>query len=328
MLRILIMLMLALGMTSTDPADATPPPKIMVVGDSITHGFSGDYTWRYFLYKEFVRQGRPVNFVGPRNTIYGTSNFYIDSNFDKDHEALGGSKFDSHLAGEQQYLETYNPDVIVLALGRNDLNHEGTPAEVLDDIHTYIDVAQAYNPNIKIAVSEILYANAGADDGLVDEVNDNLNFNDPNITVVNTNSNENLLWNPDEHTFDGTHPTPTAQTLIAHRVGQALARLGVLDPEVHIYQNLSWPTNSVPTFSSVNTTKVTVSWNRDKYRMTSAKVKMTKPDGTSTIFPYDYRTGYAVITGLKSNTTYKFQVQPKRGTMVGNWSSVASVTTS
>src|SRR6185369_8676253 len=38
---------------------------MMVVGDSITQGFEGDYTWRYRLASHLASTGGNTNFVGP-----------------------------------------------------------------------------------------------------------------------------------------------------------------------------------------------------------------------------------------------------------------------
>jgi hypothetical protein len=38
---------------------------MMVVGDSISQGFEGDFTWRYRLWEWFSSQGLAVDFVGP-----------------------------------------------------------------------------------------------------------------------------------------------------------------------------------------------------------------------------------------------------------------------
>jgi hypothetical protein len=50
------------------PADFEVRPgaiSIMVVGDSLTQGFEGDYTWRYRLWEWFSSQRLAVDFVGP-----------------------------------------------------------------------------------------------------------------------------------------------------------------------------------------------------------------------------------------------------------------------
>src|SRR3954471_3326851 len=41
------------------------PVKVMVVGDSMSHGAEGDWTWRYRLWEWFRSEGIAVDFVGP-----------------------------------------------------------------------------------------------------------------------------------------------------------------------------------------------------------------------------------------------------------------------
>src|SRR5690606_5359517 len=48
-----------------EPTGGTP--KIMITGDSISQGSSGDYTWRYRLYKHLTANGVTPDFVGPYN---------------------------------------------------------------------------------------------------------------------------------------------------------------------------------------------------------------------------------------------------------------------
>ena len=50
------------------PADIEVRPgaiSMMVVGDSLSQGFEGDWTWRYRLWEWFDSQGLVVDFVGP-----------------------------------------------------------------------------------------------------------------------------------------------------------------------------------------------------------------------------------------------------------------------
>src|SRR5262245_48795337 len=57
---------------SAQPPSSQPPitaaersPRIMIVGDSITKGSSGDYTWQYRLYKHLRADGFRPRMVGP-----------------------------------------------------------------------------------------------------------------------------------------------------------------------------------------------------------------------------------------------------------------------
>ncbi len=41
------------------------PMRVMIVGDSMTHGAEGDFTWRYRIWEWFRRENVSVQFVGP-----------------------------------------------------------------------------------------------------------------------------------------------------------------------------------------------------------------------------------------------------------------------
>ena len=42
----------------------------MIVGDSITHGSAGDYTWQYWLYEHLKSDGIRPEMVGPTHWLY------------------------------------------------------------------------------------------------------------------------------------------------------------------------------------------------------------------------------------------------------------------
>jgi hypothetical protein len=45
------------------------PVRIMLFGDSITQGSTGDWTWRYRLWQTLAAAGVDFDFVGPRNDL-------------------------------------------------------------------------------------------------------------------------------------------------------------------------------------------------------------------------------------------------------------------
>src|SRR6266700_1732919 len=47
-----------------------PVPRIMIVGDSITEGSSGDYTWQYRLYDHLRADGVRPAVVGPYHWVF------------------------------------------------------------------------------------------------------------------------------------------------------------------------------------------------------------------------------------------------------------------
>ena len=75
---------------SPGPADATT--RVLLFGDSITHGRDGDWTWRYRLWRQLQDAWeRDVDFVGPADDLHSASRAYQDPLFDRDHASRWGT---------------------------------------------------------------------------------------------------------------------------------------------------------------------------------------------------------------------------------------------
>ncbi len=104
------------------PAPATPV-KIMPLGDSITLGWNyypgtsypapGGY--RTLLWQKLVQQdGKNIDFVGSLSSGPSTLG-------DKDHEGHSGWRIDQIRANVDIYMASAQPDVVLLAIGTNDI---------------------------------------------------------------------------------------------------------------------------------------------------------------------------------------------------------------
>jgi hypothetical protein len=172
-LRILCAALLAVPLLALPtPAAADPPPtKILLVGSSTTHGSSGDYTWRYRLWKHLTGHGVNVDFVGPDNHLYDNvhststsfleTDAYVDPAFDRDHEARWGrflGAFAGQSPGGRQLIgadvTAYQPDYVVVMLGLNDLTWYTTrdPALVAADMGEFIANARAARPTVRLVL--------------------------------------------------------------------------------------------------------------------------------------------------------------------------------
>ncbi len=94
----------------------TPPTggalRILPLGDSITEGVNGGY--RDVLYTRLVAAGYTVDYVGPRYDQYSGAP-------DKDHAGTPGWNSGNVLGAIDGYLATYDPDIVLLMIGTNDL---------------------------------------------------------------------------------------------------------------------------------------------------------------------------------------------------------------
>lgn len=159
--------------------------KVLVVGDSISHGREGDWTWRYRIWEWFKEQEVAVCFVGPyKGTVppdephppsppplpedpatpppaLRTDGGYaagVDQEFlaNSDHFAASGEQ--AHNAKEliADQIAAYRPDFVFVQLGFNDLGWRRCgPGDTLASIKHLIDRARAAKPNLKFAIANV-----------------------------------------------------------------------------------------------------------------------------------------------------------------------------
>jgi lysophospholipase L1-like esterase len=218
---------------SAEPAP--PPVRILIVGDSVTQGSAGDWTWRYRLWEHLTRAGADFDFVGPRTDLldrnantYG-SHGYLDPGFDQDHAALWGNALGMPAFSISQLVADYQPDVVVELLGVNDLNGLGASVATVDDeLGDFVGDARAQNPDVAVVLGAL-----GSDwISKVPEFNAQLpglahSLDTPTSRVVAA-APPHLVQGVD--TYEFVHPSATGEVKIAADVADALSTLGVGPP--------------------------------------------------------------------------------------------------
>lgn len=152
--------------TPTEP-EAT---RILVVGDSVTHGEDGQYTWRFFAHRGLVSGGANVDFVGPwKGTFPGGetkdhwSGSYADPDFDADHASRWGlSMWEGlYVASEkapaiEDLVAEHEPDVVVELLGINDFVWlELDAKQMLGQVRLFVERARSAKPDIDFVLGTI-----------------------------------------------------------------------------------------------------------------------------------------------------------------------------
>jgi lysophospholipase L1-like esterase len=121
---------------SLQAADVT---RIMPLGDSITRGYTGSaFHWGYRkpLYDNLTTGGYSFDFVGS----------VTDGNFpDPNHEGHDGWRADQILTYIGGWLITYQPDVVLLHIGTNDITQGNQDANEVNGILNVIDAYEANN---------------------------------------------------------------------------------------------------------------------------------------------------------------------------------------
>lgn len=241
-----------------DTTQATGPLRVMFVGDSMTHGRAGSATYRYWMWREFVRQGVPAHFVGPRTDLSTryvgdaevTEGYeHLDHGFAGElaHAAQARSTFSYHLPRITEEAETYRPDVVVLQLGFNDTGAHDAP-RIAADTAELLRRVWAVDPDIRIVLGEIppttrVEAVQRGRNQVAVEANLLVAAavaGDPRVEIAHHATHPVRAWDPTTDTYDQVHPNQVGETLFAQRFAEALVRLGVFDGPVRLFRREPW----------------------------------------------------------------------------------------
>lgn len=222
-----------LSSCSADPAEGAT--KVMLFGDSITHGRDGDWTWRYRLWRQLQAAGeRGVDFVGPANDLHSGSRGYQDPLFDSDHASRWGTTLAEPAYSPGTLGRVYVPDVVVVELGVNDLRHGASPEEVEGSMRRTVAELRGAAPGIDVVVVHVPVVTV---DGAL-ELNDRydalaeeLDTDDERVVVARADDGfvpDPTL--PGADSYDGLHPSASGELKIATSVAGALGELGIGEP--------------------------------------------------------------------------------------------------
>lgn len=241
-------LLLAAGLSAGAPAAATTaaataaataleppePIRVLLVGDSVTQGSSGDWTWRFRLWEHLsATSDRPVEFVGPRDDLHdylvdqNGNHDYVDDGFDKDHAARWGMTLAFADTPIDDLVEAHQPDVVVEMLGTNDLLFlQNTPAQVEQNIENFVAAARSADAEVDVVLSEVTqtwFPGAPELNGLLAEGAADLDTVASRVVLADTDAG----YTSSAHTFDDSHPNAQGEVLIAAAVADSLAGLGI-----------------------------------------------------------------------------------------------------
>lgn len=236
-----IVLALVLSVGGTAPAVAAAPLRLMVVGDSISQGSSGDVTWRYQLHQHLARSGVSFDFVGDRTDLYNNiTNQQGDQSypyaFDRDHHALWGRALAQEKDTIRAAVAGSRPDVVLVLLGINDVIWlSASPAQIADDMRAFVTNARAANPAVTVVIGHTLsrwdpFAQAYLNVAQTNDINSRYDalansMSTPASRVVSTSSPPG--WDPAAHTWDGTHPNSSGEARIAAAFANTLRGVGI-----------------------------------------------------------------------------------------------------
>lgn len=225
--------MAALVVAVVDRMTAEPTPtRVLLVGDSVTQGSSGDWTWRYRLWEHLRDSGAAVDLVGPDEDVAGPppdapSLDYADPDFDRDHAGRWGKAFTSPDWPIHDLVEAYAPDVVVELLGVNDaLWSQATAPQLLEDAEQFVADARDADPDVDIVLGGLpqrWQPVVAAYDDELDALAERLDTERSRVVVARAPE----VFVKEVDTYDAVHPSASGEVKIAAGVADALARLGI-----------------------------------------------------------------------------------------------------
>jgi lysophospholipase L1-like esterase len=328
---------MSLGVATDVPtAVVDTPRRLLIAGDSITQGSSGDYTWRYRLWKKLATTapGR-VTFVGTKTQLYDNVNgrqgspYYAVPFAGRAHSATWGALLYDEVDRVASEVASTGADTLVTMLGINDIVWQGaSEADIKSMYRTYVERARAAAPGIDIVLCKVLsrYDFFGREYLQVDEARQvataftelaaEMNTSGERVVIADTLSG----WDARLDTWDGTHPNPTGETLIAQRVSAALAKLGIGTASPSIYRTTKWKVRPAAPAVDAGAEEVTMAWNKLSTGATAMYLEYNltnEKDGYQRL-PYgiaDQSSWH--LAPLVAGGDYKFRTVPIKGFMTG-----------
>ncbi|GKZ18954.1 hypothetical protein AbraIFM66951_001914 [Aspergillus brasiliensis] len=233
--------------TSTDTMQDDSTLRVMIVGDSMSQGKEGDYTWRYRIWEWFRAQNIAMHMVGPYTgtapsepQAHGelqatlgqpkTSGGYapdVSPDFDRHHFAVWGrvAAVDKDLIYD--VLSAHQADLMLLMLGFNDMAwFQSDASGTLDSIRTLVINARAANPNLKFAIANVpqrsfipgredLPINTNIYNALLRNAIPEWSTADSPIHLVELQENYDCGPNACPAGYDGLHPNAAGEYQIA-----------------------------------------------------------------------------------------------------------------
>lgn len=204
--------------------------RILLVGDSMTIGSAGDFTWRYRMWQHLCRTyGGPFRLVGPRTALHDDSLQYGDPEFPEKaraHLAGWGEGWGHMVPLIKDVVRRHKADTLLVSLGLIDLGFYTNAEQTAGNVRRFIEEARAANPRVRIAAMPVIRNTRALNDPRFDAECAQFNVELAKaVADLSTSASPLLLasppedWTVDTDTYDGTHPSPSGE----HRIAAAFA---------------------------------------------------------------------------------------------------------
>ena len=204
--------------------------RILFVGDSMTLGGAGEFTWRCRMWQHLERtRTEPYRIVGPLDTVHEGSHDYADPAFPPEarrHLACWGHGWHHMAPAVGSAVRACGADTLLVSLGLIDLGFYTDAVQTETNVRRFVAAAREAEPKVRLVLLPVLPNVRAVNDPTF--ANECGRFNEllaKAVADLSTPSSPLLLasppadWDADRDTHDGTHPSPDGE----HRIAAAFA---------------------------------------------------------------------------------------------------------
>ncbi len=193
--------------------------RLMPIGDSITSGYksSTNNGYRGPLWSALINQGDALDMVGSiRDGVM----------FDPDHEGHSGYRIDQVASLLNGALSTYQPNLVTLHIGSNDMNQNYQVSTAPNRLTSMIDQILAAAPSATILVAQLICNSDAAVQSRINAYNSQI----PGIVWARANAGKHVYMvsmsslNTGD-LEDGLHPNDTGYQKMANAWGAAIQQV-------------------------------------------------------------------------------------------------------
>ncbi|MFP1626371.1 GDSL-type esterase/lipase family protein [Streptomyces sp. 5K101] len=212
--------------------------RFLFVGDSMTIGRAGDYSWRYRMWQHLTALGDPFEIVGPRTTLYDTeanapvSTAYADPAFPAEarrHLAGWGEGW-LHMAPViRETVAAHRADIVLVSLGLIDLGFYTNSDQTAANAREFIARAREADPHVRMVLLPVIPNVRAESDAPFAAECDRFNvLLAKAVADLDTPTSPILLasrppsYDIHRDTYDGTHPGPTGEHKLAAAFADAM----------------------------------------------------------------------------------------------------------
>jgi hypothetical protein len=212
--------------------------RYLFVGDSMTVGSAGDFTWRYRMWQHLRSLGGPFSVVGPRITLYDKAS---DAAVSADYaDPAFPAKARRHLAGWGEgwlhmvpligdAVREHRPDVLLVSLGLIDLGFYTDAEQTAQNVQRFIATARSAGPRVRMILMPVIpNTRADLDPDFADQCADlnvrmakavaELDSPDSPLLMASRPEGYDILLD----TYDGTHPNASGEHKLAAAFADAM----------------------------------------------------------------------------------------------------------